>query len=40
MSVYAQDDSLNLGRRFKPKVNPLHDYSNYQATVSLPGRSK
>ncbi len=38
--VYTQDDNPKPGRLYKPKVNPLYNYSNYQATVSLPGWSK
>ena len=38
--VYTQDDNPKPGRLYKPKVNPLHNYSNYQATVSLPGWSE
>jgi len=37
--VYTQDDNPKQGRLYKPKVNPLYNYSNYQATVSLPGWS-
>jgi CubicO group peptidase (beta-lactamase class C family) len=35
--VYTQDDGPASGRLFKPVRNPLYNYSNYQATVSLPG---
>lgn len=35
--VYTQDDSPLPGRLYKPVRNPLYNYSNYQATVSLPG---
>jgi len=38
--VYTQDDSPKAGRLYSPKRNPLHSYSNYQATVSLPGWSE
>ena len=37
--VYTQDDSPKPGRLYKPKRNALSNYSNYQATVSLPGWS-
>ena len=40
MWAYTQDDSPKSGRLYKPKRNPLHNYSNYQATVSLPGWSQ
>ncbi len=35
--VYTQDGNPKQGRLYKPKRNPLYNYSNYQATVSLPG---
>ena len=35
--VYTQDDNPKQGRIYSPKGNPLCNYSNYQATVSLPG---
>jgi hypothetical protein len=35
--IYTQDDNPKPGRLYKPKANPLCNYSNYQATVSLPG---
>jgi len=35
--VYTQDDSPLDGILYKPKRNDLSNYSNYQATVSLPG---
>jgi hypothetical protein len=38
--VYTQDDNPKSGRLFKPVRNPLYNYSNYQATVSLPGWSE
>ena len=38
--VYTQDDNPKPGRLYQPKGHPLHNYSNYQATVSLPGWSK
>jgi len=38
--VYTQDDSPKPGRLYKPVRNSLANYSNYQATVSLPGWSE
>lgn len=38
--VYTQDDNPKSGRLYKPVRNPLHNYSNYQASVSLPGYSE
>ena len=38
--VYTQDDNPKDGRLYKPTRNPLYNYSNYQATVSLPGWSE
>ena len=35
--VYTQDDNPKKGKLYKPERNPLYNYSNYQATVSLPG---
>ena len=35
--VYTQDDNPKRGRLYKPQRNGLYNYSNYQATVSLPG---
>jgi len=35
--VYTQSDNPKPGRLYKPKRNSLSNYSNYQATVSLPG---
>ena len=35
--VYTQDDNPKDGRLYNPVKNPLYNYSNYQATVSLPG---
>ena len=35
--VYTQSDSPKTGKLYKPVRNPLYNYSNYQATVSLPG---
>jgi len=37
--VYTQHDSPKAGRLYKPQRNPLYNYSNYQATVSLPAWS-
>jgi hypothetical protein len=37
--VYTQDDNPKSGKLYKPQRNPLYNYSNYQATVSLPGWS-
>ncbi len=34
--VYTQDDNPLAGKLYKPMRNPLYNYSNYQATVSLP----
>lgn len=38
--VYTQSDNPKAGRLYKPVRNPLYNYSNYQATVSLPGWSE
>jgi hypothetical protein len=35
--IYTQHDNPKQGRLYKPQRNPLYNYSNYQATVSLPG---
>jgi rhamnogalacturonan endolyase len=35
--IYTQYDNPKQGRLYKPQRNPLYNYSNYQATVSLPG---
>ncbi len=35
--VYTQDDNPKSARLYKPRRNPLYNYSNYQATISLPG---
>lgn len=35
--VYTQSDNPLKGKLYKPVRNPLYNYSNYQATVSLPG---
>ena len=37
MWIYTQDDSPKAGRLYAPERNALYNYSNYQATVSLPG---
>ena len=37
MWVYTQSDNPKTGKLYKPIRNPLYNYSNYQATVSLPG---
>ena len=37
--VYTQDDNPKKGKLYKPSRNALYNYSNYQATVSLPGWS-
>ncbi len=38
--VYTQSDNPKTGKLYKPTRNPLYNYSNYQATVSLPGWSR
>lgn len=38
--VYTQDDNPKPGRLYRPQRNPLYNYSNYQASVSLPGWSE
>ena len=38
--IYTQDDNPKTGRLYKPQRNALYNYSNYQATVSLPGWSQ
>lgn len=38
--VYTQDDSPRQDSLYKPVRNPLYNYSNYQATVSLPAWSE
>ena len=35
--IYTQNDNPKSGKLYKPVRNPLYNYSNYQATVSLPG---
>ncbi len=35
--IYTQNDNPKQGKLYKPKRNPLYNYSNYAATVSLPG---
>jgi rhamnogalacturonan endolyase len=37
--VYTQSDNPKSGRLYKPKHNPLYNFSNYQTSVSLPGWS-
>lgn len=37
--IYTQSDNPKSGRLYKPKRNPLYNYSNYQTSVSLPGWS-
>jgi len=34
--VYTQSDNPKPGKLYNPTRNPLYNYSNYQATVSLP----
>lgn len=38
--VYTQSDSPLSGKLYKPVKNPMYNYSNYQATVSMPGWTK
>lgn len=38
--VYTQEDSPMDGKLYKPVRNSLSNYSNYQATVSMPGWEK
>jgi hypothetical protein len=35
--VYTQSNNPIRGRLYKPLRNPFYNYSNYQATVSMPG---
>jgi rhamnogalacturonan endolyase len=35
--IYTQSDNPRSGKLYKPRRNPLWNYSNYQTTVSLPG---
>ncbi|MBT3269455.1 hypothetical protein HN371_20090 [Candidatus Poribacteria bacterium] len=35
--VYTQDGAAPTDRLYRPRRNPLYNYSNYQASVSLPG---
>jgi len=35
--IYTQDDNPRPGTVYRPARNPLYNFSNYQATVSLPG---
>ncbi len=37
--IYTQSDAPRTQRTYRPTRNPLHNFSNYQATVSLPGWS-
>lgn len=37
--VYTQNDNPRSGRLYRPRRNPLYNYSNYQASVSTPGWS-
>jgi hypothetical protein len=37
--IYTQSDGPKAGRLYKPRRNPLYNFSNYQTTVSLPGWS-
>lgn len=37
--VYTQDNNPIQGKIYRPTSNPLYNYSNCQATVSLPGWS-
>ncbi len=37
--IYTQDDNPRTGRLYRPRRNPLYNYSNYQASISLPGWS-
>lgn len=39
MWVYTQADNPRSGKLYRPVRNHLYNYSNYQATVSLPGWS-
>ena len=38
--IYTQDDNPKTGKLYNPKRNPMYNYSNYQATVSLEGWSE
>jgi len=38
--VYTQHDNPRTGRLYKPVRNSMSNYSNYQATLSLPGWSQ
>jgi rhamnogalacturonan endolyase len=38
--VYTQENNPQSGKLYKPIRNELYNYSNYQATVSLPGWDK
>ncbi len=37
--IYTQSDNPKSGKLYKPKRNPLFNWSNYQTSVSLPGWS-
>ena len=37
--VYTQDDNPHPGRLYRPRRNPLYNYSNYQASTSIPAWS-
>lgn len=38
--VYTQDDNPRTGRLYKPRRNPLYNYSNYMMAISQPGWSE
>jgi hypothetical protein len=38
--IYTQSDNPLKGKLYRPIRNPLYNYSNYQATVSIPGWSE
>lgn len=38
--VYTASDSPRAGRLYKPRRNPLYNYSNYMMAISLPGWSE
>lgn len=38
--IYTQSDNPKSGKLYRPRRNPLYNYSNYQTTVSLPGWSE
>lgn len=37
--IYTQDDNPKKGRIYKPRRDPLYNFSNYSTAVSLPGYS-